>query len=115
MEKTDEDFQIDDVFISRAAQRQSQAKKEENDRSFAIKGTPSLSYRAPWHPVLWKVVQSNLQHLKLGKVVGICLGLEKVTYVCQCSISYTIAFSLFFHIFIDKLLAQNKALNQENR
>lgn len=37
-EKTDEDFQVDDVFVSKAAQQQSGARNEEKERGKAIFG-----------------------------------------------------------------------------
>lgn len=37
-EKGDDDFQVDDIFMSRASKKQSEAQAEEKDRSMAIYG-----------------------------------------------------------------------------
>ena len=37
-QRTDDDFQVDDMFVSKAAHKQSEAKMEEKDRSMAIFG-----------------------------------------------------------------------------
>jgi hypothetical protein len=38
MDKADEDFQVDDIFVQRAAKQLSESKMEERDRSMAIYG-----------------------------------------------------------------------------
>jgi len=38
VERTDEEYQLDDVFMNRAAKKQSEAQIEEKDRSKAIQG-----------------------------------------------------------------------------
>ena len=41
-DKTDEDYDLDDVFMTRAARKQSDSKQEEKDRSAAVYGQLSF-------------------------------------------------------------------------